>query len=155
MLMWYWSATIILIYHASDFFYCILYNILRDLEEEPEPPRPKIRIENLSSTLKGSEEITPPPTIKHCECKNYARTANGELIKCPKPTIFFNDNIRSVDFVLVWDSHSEDATTADSFYKRRIFEENLMNDGLDIEYEDPEQNGLNFIKVIFLHGCMG
>ncbi|KAK9737785.1 Calcium-activated chloride channel [Popillia japonica] len=119
----------------------------KDLEEEPEPPRPKIRIENLSSTLKGSEEITPPPTIKHCECKNYARTANGELIKCPKPTIFFNDNIRSVDFVLVWDSHSEDATTADAFYKRRIFEENLMKDGLDIEYEDPEQNGLNFIKI--------
>ncbi|KAI4465729.1 ngep-related [Holotrichia oblita] len=119
----------------------------RDLQEEPEPRRPKIHIENLSSTLKGSEEITPPPSTQHCDCKNYARTANGELIKCPKPKIFFNDNIRSVDFVLVWDAHSEDATTAEAFCKRRIFEENLMKDGLNIEYEDPEQNGLNFVKI--------
>ncbi|KAI4465733.1 ngep-related [Holotrichia oblita] len=119
----------------------------RDLQEEPEPRRPKIHIENLSSTLKGSEEITPPPSTQHCDCKNYARTANGELIKCPKPKIFFNDNIRSVDFVLVWDAHSEDATTAEAFCKRRIFEENLMKDGLNIEYEDPEQNGLNFVKL--------
>ncbi|GJQ69772.1 hypothetical protein Trydic_g22331 [Trypoxylus dichotomus] len=118
----------------------------RDMDEMITIPRPKIRVNNVRSSIKESQE-TPSPTNEHCNCKNYARTKNGELLKCPKPTIYFNDGLRSVDFVLVWDAFNEDATSEEAYYKRRIFEENLMKDGLEIEYEDPEKNGLNFIKI--------
>lgn len=67
---------------------------------------------------------------------------------CPKPTIFFNDGIRSVDFVLVWDAFDEEAVTEGAFQKRKKFEANLVNEGLELEYEPQEKNGLNFIKVI-------
>lgn len=120
----------------------------RDLEDVLETPKPRIRIENLSSTLKESQDDTPISNDNvHCNCKSYARLQNGQLIKCPKPAIYFNDGVRSVDFIIVWDAFNEDSTTECAYYKRRIFEENLIKDGLDIEYEDPEKNGLNFIKV--------
>ncbi|KRT85879.1 hypothetical protein AMK59_1604, partial [Oryctes borbonicus] len=118
----------------------------RDMDEAPPTPRPQIRINNLSSIIKESQE-TPPPINEYCNCKNYARAKNGELLKCPKATIYFNDGLRSVDFILVWDAYNDDATSEEAYYKRRIFEENLMKDGVEIEYEDPEKNGLNFIKL--------
>lgn len=68
-------------------------------------------------------------------------------IKCAKPKIFFNDGIRSVDFVLVWDDLDEESTKQEAYDKRKIFEENLIKEGLEIEREQREQNGLCFIKV--------
>ncbi|KAJ8915650.1 hypothetical protein NQ315_003434 [Exocentrus adspersus] len=67
--------------------------------------------------------------------------------KCAKPKIFFDDGVRSVDFVLVWDALEEDAVTAEAFAKRQIFETNLIKEGLELEYEPQEHNGLNFVKI--------
>lgn len=72
---------------------------------------------------------------------------NIKHIKCPRPTIFFNDGVRSVDFVIVWDSFNTAAVTEHAVQKRDIFERNLIREGLELEYEEPEHNGLNFVKI--------
>lgn len=88
--------------------------------------------------------LTPDTTSVQEDDKlknNYAR--------CPTPTIYFNDGVRSVDYVLVWDAFEEEAVTEKAYQRRKIFEANLLKDGLEMEYEPQEKNGLNFIKVLF------
>lgn len=63
------------------------------------------------------------------------------------PTIYFNDGMRSVDFVLVWDAFNENAATPEAYEKRKIFENNLLKEGLQLENVPQERNGLNFVKV--------
>lgn len=79
--------------------------------------------------------------------RNHSSHATSDHINCPKPTIYFKDGLRSVDFVLVWDSLEKEAITDESYQRRKIFEANLVKEGLELEYEPPEKNGLNFIKV--------
>ncbi|XP_065163177.1 anoctamin-5 isoform X2 [Atheta coriaria] len=67
--------------------------------------------------------------------------------KCPKPSIYFNDGIRSVDFILVWDQQEIQAISQAAFARRSCFEANLIKEGLELEYEPPEKSGLCFIKV--------
>lgn len=81
---------------------------------------------------------------------NNRRSDEHDHIKCPKPTIYFRDGIRSVDFMLVWDSMEESAVTIEGYERRKVFESNLIKEGLELEYELPEKNGLNFIKVSFV-----
>lgn len=64
------------------------------------------------------------------------------------PSLSFNDGVRTVDFVLVWEAGKEDATTPEAFEQRKIFEENLEKEGLQLEREAPENlHGLHFVKV--------
>ena len=85
--------------------------------------------------------------IKH----NYNDSSHKQMkvsdIKCPRPKIFFRDDVRSVDFILVWDGFDEEAITEEANTKRKIFEMNLVKEGLELEYEEQENSGLNFIKV--------
>ncbi|KAG5339529.1 ANO1 protein, partial [Acromyrmex charruanus] len=62
-------------------------------------------------------------------------------------SLYFRDEIRSVDFVLVWDEYNGEAQTYRSVERRRIFEKNLEKEGLQLEYEQVESNGLHFIKI--------
>ncbi|XP_069685470.1 anoctamin-5-like isoform X2 [Periplaneta americana] len=64
-----------------------------------------------------------------------------------RSSLFFHDGIRSVDFVLVWDDLVKHSNSKASEEKRRVFEKNLEREGLELEYEKREPNGLNFIKV--------
>lgn len=59
------------------------------------------------------------------------------------PTLFFNDGIRTIDFVLVWKNKTDDQSQQE--IKRKVFEDNLLNEGLDIERETFED--LHFVKV--------
>lgn len=64
------------------------------------------------------------------------------------PSLTFNDGVRSIDYVLVWESCKEDAITTEAYERRRIFEQNLEAEGLNLEREAPENlYGLNFVKV--------
>ncbi|XP_062528738.1 anoctamin-1 isoform X6 [Bombyx mori] len=64
------------------------------------------------------------------------------------PSLTFNDGVRSIDYVLVWESGRNDATTPEAYEQRRIFEQNLEHDGLQLEREEPEGlYGLNFVKI--------
>lgn len=61
-------------------------------------------------------------------------------------SLYFNDGMRHVDFVLVWKPKLEDQTEEDIKHKKRsVFEENLLSEGLEIERDIFED--LNFIKV--------
>lgn len=69
--------------------------------------------------------------------------------ECSKKKIYFRDGFRSVDFILVWSSLTDAAITDEAIKKRKIFERNLIKEGLELEHEPAESNGLNFIKVKF------
>lgn len=120
----------LLIMHSHS-IYVLKQNIFRDLiETTPITPMVDIKM--------ASQEDLP----------NYNRkNSNVCHLTCPQPTIYFRDGIRSVDFVLVWDSFEEEATTMEAKASRKIFEENLKKEGLELEYEETLNNGLNFIKV--------
>lgn len=96
-------------------------------------------IDNMSSP---NTPITPDVTPSRPDA-----TYKNDYVRCPIPTIYFKDGIRSVDYVLVWDAFEEEAVTEKAYQRRKIFELNLIREGLDLEYEPQEKNGLNFIKV--------
>lgn len=52
-----------------------------------------------------------------------------------------------MNFILVWNSKTEVGKSSESFERRRVFESNLEKEGLLLEYEEPEANGLNFVKI--------
>ncbi|XP_050354863.1 anoctamin-1-like isoform X3 [Nymphalis io] len=77
---------------------------------------------------------------------NTDRIVMGGILN--NPSLSFNDGVRSVDFVLVWEAGKDDATTREAYEHRRIFEENLEKEGLQLEKEAPEElYGLHFIKI--------
>ncbi|XP_047543176.1 anoctamin-1 isoform X3 [Vanessa atalanta] len=77
---------------------------------------------------------------------NTDRIVMGGILN--NPSLTFNDRVRSVDFVLVWEAGKDDATTEEAYEHRRIFEQNLENEGLQLEKEAPEElYGLHFIKI--------
>lgn len=64
------------------------------------------------------------------------------------PSLYFNDGVRSIDFVLVWEANKEDANRPEAHKHRLVFEGNLERDGLQLERESPEHlYGLSFVKV--------
>ncbi|XP_047098037.1 anoctamin-1-like isoform X1 [Schistocerca piceifrons] len=83
------------------------------------------------------------------EDEQHARKTEttGLLNTQTKASLYFRDKKRSIDFVIVWDEHNEKAVTHESRERRRIFEKNLIQEGLELEYEKPEPNGLVFIKI--------
>ena len=46
-----------------------------------------------------------------------------------RSSLYFHDGVRSVDFMLVWDDLSKQATTVAAEEKRRVFEKNLQREG--------------------------
>ncbi|XP_017761030.1 PREDICTED: anoctamin-1 isoform X1 [Eufriesea mexicana] len=62
-------------------------------------------------------------------------------------SLYFHDEIRTIDFVLVWDEYNVEAQKYHCTEYRRVFEKNLEKEGLQLEYEQAEPNGLHFIKI--------
>lgn len=62
---------------------------------------------------------------------------------------FFEDGIRRVDFVLVYQSDQMKKGEKDASKKsgRRQFERNLMDEGLELEHTKGNSSGLKFVKV--------
>lgn len=61
---------------------------------------------------------------------------------------YFNDGVRTVDFILVWDESQPTTKEQSSYHKREIFEHNLEEEGLALEYEPLEPGcTLHFIKI--------
>lgn len=81
-------------------------------------------------------------TIMNGSCTNINQSDSSTRF-----SLFFKDKIRSVDFVLVWDEFDGEAQTYRSVEFRRVFETNLEKEGLQLEYEPVEPNGLHFIKI--------
>lgn len=83
-------------------------------------------------------------TATDCDCPRNPfdnKKANNE-------SLYFVDGRRSVDFVLVWKRTDPEVATVEEqrLKKRTIFEENLINDGLELEMECVEDE-LFFTKI--------
>nr|XP_023017814.1 anoctamin-2-like [Leptinotarsa decemlineata] len=89
------------------------------------------------------------PDLVECNGSPCRKKSSQECnaVRCATPKIFFKDGLRSVDYILVWDGFDHQAITPESFEKRQIFETNLLKEGLELEFEPQEPNGLNFVKI--------
>lgn len=114
---------------------------------ETPTPQKILVTQNLTKSDTQLNQVEIKESLKNCNCENTSSLPYN-AVKCAKAKIFFKDGQRSVDYVLVWDALEENAMKPESYAKRQIFENNLIKEGLDIEYEPQEENGLNFIKVI-------
>lgn len=81
-------------------------------------------------------------------------STNDPKMPAPDPnsnskSLFFNDGIRSIDFVLCWKklvNDSEAYLEEQRNEKRRVFERRLQEEGLNIEKEVIEEE-ITFVKV--------
>lgn len=89
-------------------------------------------------------------TEKHhpADCEScYSEPPDPFTIASTEQTasLFFNDGERSIDFVLVWKPCDDNAQESLRCTKRAIFEENLVNEGLEVERETIDT--LHFTKL--------
>ncbi|KRG01351.1 anoctamin-1 isoform X2 [Drosophila mojavensis] len=99
-----------------------------------------------NSTLNQSDPLLPmsEPTQSYdereCSCpREYYQRA--EL----NSSLFFADCKRSIDFVLAYRTNPNEATEAENEEKRRIFQENLIQQGLEVEFSQKDQ--IYFVKI--------
>nr|XP_031841580.1 anoctamin-1-like isoform X2 [Nomia melanderi]XP_031841581.1 anoctamin-1-like isoform X2 [Nomia melanderi] len=89
-------------------------------------------------------------TVIDGSCTNLRNNRSDSRVVSNSGTTFnlyFQDEVRTIDFILVWDEYSTEAQTYRSIECRRVFEKNLEKEGLQMEYEQAEPNGLHFIKI--------
>ncbi|XP_005184747.1 anoctamin-1 isoform X2 [Musca domestica] len=73
---------------------------------------------------------------------------NDFYMKCEKnPSLFFDDGVRSIDFVLVYKINPQPNVEDQHEEKRHIFEMNLLSEGLEIERACKEKEQIYFVKV--------
>lgn len=60
-------------------------------------------------------------------------------------SLFFEDCTRSIDFVLAYKINAHELTEAENAEKRRVFQENLIHQGLEVEFSQKEQ--IYFVKI--------
>ncbi|KAH8278722.1 hypothetical protein KR018_007662 [Drosophila ironensis] len=60
-------------------------------------------------------------------------------------SLFFEDCIRSIDFVLAYRINAHEPTEAENTEKRRVFEANLVSQGLEVEATQKDQ--ICFVKI--------
>ncbi|XP_063913135.1 anoctamin-4 isoform X3 [Zophobas morio] len=135
------AMSIVSLYKSGDNLDSEMYTE-RDSDSRP---KTKPRIVIPESSIESQECETQP---NHNESSHKASgNRKSESPGCRIPTIYFEDGMRSVDFVLVWDAFEDDAITEAAYQKRKVFEANLVADGLELEYVPQESNGLNFVKI--------
>ncbi|XP_037944876.1 anoctamin-1 isoform X2 [Teleopsis dalmanni] len=62
-------------------------------------------------------------------------------------SLFFEDGLRSIDFVLAYKLHQNPQTESENEEKRRVFEENLTQQGLEIERVTKQREQIHFVKI--------
>ncbi|XP_078050290.1 anoctamin 1 isoform X1 [Augochlora pura] len=107
--------------------------------------------QSVRSTLNVDESIISTDSMQSAISMEEFRQYDNDNEFVPNSKIgfslYFQDEIRTIDFVLVWDEYSTEAQSHRSVEYRRVFEKNLEIEGLEMEYENAEPNGLNFIKI--------
>lgn len=100
-----------------------------------------------------STQTEPIPSIrveKHhpadCEsCYNEPPDPLANITNTQYASLFFNDGDRSIDFVMVWKPHDDPVQEDLNCTKRAIYEDNLVNEGLELERESIER--IHFTKI--------
>lgn len=81
-----------------------------------------------------------------CEsCYNEPPEPFNDASNTITTSLFFNGGDRSIDFVMVWQASTDEQEEELRTIKRSIFEENLLNEGLELEWESVEN--LHFVKI--------
>ncbi|ALC47465.1 CG16718 [Drosophila busckii] len=127
--------------------------------------------ESSSSTLQLPEAAGQLPNGKCCEHKNKGLNHTAPLMPMTEPTelpdsyderecscprefyqrpelntsLFFDDCTRSIDFVLAYKINANELLESDNAEKRRVFQENLIHQGLEVELSKKEQ--IYFLKI--------
>ncbi|XP_059619123.1 anoctamin-4 isoform X2 [Phlebotomus argentipes] len=121
-----------------------------ELDERRLRHRLLARVEEDSDKITSDDDATPEKvdmtkdTSTDCDCPRNP----FDNKKAASESLYFADGRRSVDFVLVWKSSSPEVAAVEEqrLKKRTIFEENLVNDGLELEMESVEDE-LFFTKI--------
>nr|XP_031841577.1 anoctamin-1-like isoform X1 [Nomia melanderi]XP_031841578.1 anoctamin-1-like isoform X1 [Nomia melanderi]XP_031841579.1 anoctamin-1-like isoform X1 [Nomia melanderi] len=140
---------------SLETLYQSVYNTLYDVESV-------ISSSSMHSAI-SMEEIRHPDNVNESplnnesnvtvidgSCTNLRNNRSDSRVVSNSGTTFnlyFQDEVRTIDFILVWDEYSTEAQTYRSIECRRVFEKNLEKEGLQMEYEQAEPNGLHFIKI--------
>lgn len=106
---------------------------------------------------KSMESFNTNPTSLDEELNDNFLGANSEC-QCPSDTypppkinssLFFADGVRSIDFVLAYKTNYEndEEKEEENRIKRRVFEENLLNQGLELETEYKPKEKIYFVKI--------
>jgi len=61
--------------------------------------------------------------------------------------MFQDGEEKRIDFVLVWEVKAGDPSGQAQNEKRKIFQDNLQKEGLELEVETREDCDLNFLKI--------
>lgn len=94
----------------------------------------------------ASTRIAHDEHMPDCEsCYNEPPDPFTDATNAITTSLFLNDGERSIDFVMVWQSTDDQQEDELPSIKRSIFEENLKNEGLELEYESVEN--LHFVKI--------
>lgn len=95
---------------------------------------------------------TSPTTNNNYAGNNHIDAKNCDGLPDPygntniqHASLCFADGVRSIDFVLVWKPVEEKVQEDLNCTKREIFEDNLVNEGLELERETVEQ--IHFTKI--------
>ncbi|KAM8704225.1 hypothetical protein ACLKA7_008772 [Drosophila subpalustris] len=109
-------------------------------------PLPEIGGQLANGKSNHSTPLLPMPMTepgydeRECSCPRefYQR---AEL----NTSLFFEDCKRSIDFVLAYKINVHEPTEEENAEKRRVFQENLINQGLELEFTQKEQ--IYFVKI--------
>ncbi|XP_012221258.1 anoctamin-1 isoform X2 [Linepithema humile] len=103
--------------------------------------------DNSSTLNNDTNETIVDTNCSYTGTRNSVQNSRLLSHSGTKYSLYFCDEIRTVDFILVWDEYNGEAQTNRSVERRRIFEKTLENQGLELEYEQAEPSGLHFIKI--------
>ncbi|XP_052808773.1 anoctamin-1-like isoform X3 [Mya arenaria] len=85
----------------------------------------------------GASSVSPDPSGQG----GFGRKIKGR-------NLFFTDGEKRVDYVLVWEvPEKEDEKSARAQSARENFEKNLVEEGLQLEYDNESEENVKFVKV--------
>lgn len=119
------------------------------------PKQINILIIFIFNVIDRSMGATPTSNNNHFVEKHHPADCESCYAEPPEPltdttniqqsSLFFADGERSIDYVLVWRAVDEAAQEDLNCTKRAIFEDNLVNEGLELERDSIDQ--IHFTKV--------
>lgn len=98
-----------------------------------------------------SKDDLPPPVAKLLTSSMLFSSSSSRQVEhgVEENTLYFLDGKRRIDLILAYtDKEDDDGKEEDMRRKRQTFQENILNEGLDLEEEDKKVLG-NDLRFLF------